>query len=208
MREITLVALLIGSVAFGASAALADTPATISAEEASAEAEAPKDPMTQDQARETLTDVLFSDSVERIDFQATTYEEGTALVATSTDRIMELGLPLLGDTNDVVNRGVEIIRGLNSATARGMYMTFGKNKQTVFVRDQREARQFGELVGATMAVIYEQYGPGISYQDKAGKLFHHVRVDPEDSASILDLCLETVEFVQGLPSRERAKYFR
>lgn len=208
MREITLVALLIGSVVLGAPVAQAETQQATPAETASVETEAPKDSMTQEQARETLTDVLFSDSIDRIDFQATTYEEGTELVATVTDKVVEMGLPLLGNTNDVVDRSVEIIRALNSETARGMYMTFGKDKQTVFVRNQREARQFGELVGATMSVIYEQYGPGISYQDKAAKLFHTVRFDPEDSSTMLDLCLETVEGVARMPSNQRAKFFR
>jgi hypothetical protein len=208
MREISLVALLIGLVAFGSSAALAEPQTAIPAEEASVEIEVPKDSMTQEQARETFTDVLFSDSIERIDFQATTYEEGTAFVATVTDKIIEMGLPLLGNTNDVVNRGVEIIRALNSETARGMYMTFGKDKQTVFVRNQGEALLFGKLVGTTMSVIYEQYGGGISYQDKAANLFHKVRADPEDSTSMLGLCLETVESVERMPSNERAKFFR
>jgi hypothetical protein len=89
-----------------------------------------------------------------------------------------------------------------------MYMTFGKDKQTVFVRSQGDAILFGKLVGTTMSVIYEQYGPGISYQDKAAKLFHKVRTDAEDPTPMLDLCLETVESVERMPSKERAKYFR
>jgi hypothetical protein len=208
MREITLVALLIGLVVVGASAAVAETQTPSPAEEPSTNADAPKEPMTTEQARETLTDLLFSDSIERIDFQATTYEEGTALVTTSADKIIEMGLPLFGNNDDVVARGLEVIRALDSETARGMYMTFGKDKQTIFVRSQSDARMLGEVVGTAMTIIYKQFGAGISYQDKASKLFHKVRTDPEDSASILDLCLETVEFVQGLPSKERADYFR
>ena len=208
MREITLVALLIGFVVVGASAAVAEAQTPSPAEEPATNAEAPKESMTSEQARETLTDLLFSDSIERIDFQATTYEEGTALVTTSADKIIEMGLPLLGNMDDVVGRGLEVIRALDSETARGMYMTFGKDKQSIFVRDQAQAKMLGKVVGTAMTIIYEQYGPGISYQDKASKLFHKVRVDPEDTATILDLCLEQVEFVQGLPSSERVKYFR
>jgi len=208
MREITLVALLIGFVAVGAPSVLAETQTAVPAKEASADTKAPNDSMTTEQARETLTDLLFSDSIDRIDFQATTYEEGSALVTTSADKIIEMGMPLLGNTNDVVDRGLEVIRALDSATARGMYMTFGKDKQTIFVRNQTDARMLGKVVGTAMTIIYEQFGPGISYQDKAGKLFHKVRVDPEDSTSLLGLCLETVEFVQRLPASERAKYFR
>jgi hypothetical protein len=124
------------------------------------------------------------------------------------DKIIEMGLPLLGNTNDVVARGLEVIRALDSETARGMYMTFGKDKQTIFVRDQTDARILGVVVGTAMTIIYEQFGPGISYQDKASKLFHKVRYDPDDASPILQLCLETVEFVQKLPSKERAGYFR
>jgi hypothetical protein len=208
MREITLVALLIGSVALGASAALAESPATPPSQEASAQTDSSNVPMTTEQAREKLTDLLFSDTIDRIDFQATTFEEGTALVTTSADTIIEMGLPLLGTTDAVVARGVEVIRALDSAKSRGMYMTFGSDKQTIFVRNQAEARRFGEVVGTAMSIIYEQFGSGISYQEKAGSLFHKVRVDPEDSASMLDECLQTVEFVKKLPFEERAKYFR
>ena len=208
MREITLVALLIGFVAVGTSSVLAEAQTATPAKEASADTESPKDSMTSEQAREVLTDLLFSDSIERIDFQATTYEEGTALVNTSADKIIEMGLPLLGNMNDVVGRGQEVIRALDSETARGMYMTFGKDKQSIFVHNQTDAQMLGEVVGTAMAIIYEQFGPGISFQDKASKLFHKVRYDSQESSPILDLCLETVEFVQGLPSSERAKYFR
>jgi len=206
MREITLVALLIGFIAVGTSAA--ETQMAVPAKETSADTETPKDPMSNEQAREALTDLLFSDSIDRIDFQATTYEEGTALVTTSVDKIIEMGLPLFGNTDVVVARGLEVIRALDAETARGMYMTFGKEKQTIFVRSQTDARMLGEVVGTAMTIIYEQFGPGISFQDKAGKLFHKVRYDSQESSPVLDLCLETVEFVQGLPSKERAKYFR
>jgi hypothetical protein len=208
MREITSVALLIGLVVFGASATVAGTQTAVPAEETSTNTEAPNDRMTNEKARETLTDMLFSDSVDRIDFQATTYEEGTALVTASADKIIEIGLPVFGDANDVANRGVEVIRALNSNTARGLYSTFGKDKQMIFIRDQNQARMLGKLVGTTMSIIHEQYGPGISYQDKADKLFHKVRVDPEESASMVEIYLETIEFVENLSSKERAKYFR
>lgn len=208
MREITLVALLIGFFAIGASSVPAETQSAAPAKEASVDSEAPKDSMTTEQARETLTDLLFSDSIDRIDFQATTFEEGVELVTTSADKIIEMGLPLFGNNHDVVARGLEVIRALDSETARGMYMTFGKEKQTIFVRSQTDARMLGEVVGTAMTIIYEQFGPGISFQDKASKLFHKVRYDSQESSPVLDLCLETVEFVQGLPSKERAKYFR
>jgi hypothetical protein len=208
MRGITSVALLTGLVLLGASAAVAEVQTAAPVEETPANIEPANDRMTSEQARETLTDLLFSDTVDRIDIQATTYEEGTAYVTATADKIIEIGLPIFGDAQDVANRGVEVIRALNSSTARGLYATFGKDKQMIFVRDERQARTLGELVGTAMSIIYDEYGPGISYQAKAGNLFNKVRVDPEDSASMLDLYLETVEFVEGLPPKERAKYFR
>jgi hypothetical protein len=197
MREIVSIALVVGlvfCVPF----------------EAAAEGLAPTaDPNPDQQARTRLSDLLFSDVIDRIDFQATTFEEGKALIDAAANTILEMGVPILGDATDTASRGGEIITALNSSHAKGMYSTFGKDKQTIFVRDDRQARMLGEVVGKAMAIIYKQYGSGgISYQNKAEKLFKHVRVDPDEDMPMLNLYLDTVEFVEKLPSGERQKYFR
>ena len=98
---------------------------------------------------------------------------------------------------------------MNASHAKGMYSTFGKDKQTIFVRDDRQARMFGQIVGKTVSIIYDQAGAkGISYQEKASKMFSKVRVDPDEEMPMLDLYLDTVLFVEKLSFTERQKYFR
>lgn len=209
MRELFSIALLTGLLICGAADARAGDQATAPAAEGSREAVAPADAASVETARERLADLLFSDSINRIDFQATTFEAGKSLINSSADTILEMGVPILGDADDTASRGREVITALNSSHAKGMYSTFGPDKQTIFVRDQRQARMFGEIVGKTIAIIFDQVGSGtISYQEKAGKLFKRVRVDPDEEMPMLDLYLDTLDFVEKLPSGERLKYFR
>jgi hypothetical protein len=208
MRATTSVALSILLLTLGVPVVAGQSPSAVRAVGTSVADPSSKEGMTAEQARERLTDLLFSDTIDRIDFQATTFEEGTALVDASIDMIMEMGLPLLGDTRDVVNRGAEIIRALNSSKAQGLYMTFDSDKQAIYVRDPNEARMLGDLVGTTMSILHEEFGSGISYQEKAKSLFNKVRVDTEDTATMLQLHMETIDHVKGLSSKERMPYFR
>lgn len=204
MRQAISIAFVIGLVACSIGS-------TGAAEEASAPAETgPGDSVSQasiDELNAKLTDLLFSDQIDRIDFRATTFEEATVLVQTATGRILDICLPLLGDPEIVGEKSAEVIEALNTSAARGMALTFSKTKQDLIVASLDDANWLGEIVGETISIIYDYYGSGeISYRDKAGNLFHHVRLNPEDSESLLLRHLETVQFVKGSSPAEQRRF--
>jgi hypothetical protein len=163
--------------------------------------------VTVEKARERLTDLLFSDEIDRIDFQATTYEEGVALVHTAVDRILDRGIAALGDASIAADKATEVIEALNGSKTKGMYMTFQKEKQALKVRNRAEAARLGDIVGETISIIYAEYrSPAISSGDKAANIYKRVRIDPEDAISLMERYEETVEFVANLSPAERAKY--
>jgi hypothetical protein len=163
--------------------------------------------VTVEKARERLTDLLFSDEIDRIDFQATTYEEGVALIHTAVDRILDRGVAVLGDASIAADKATEVIEALNGSKTKGMYMTFQKEKQALKVRNRAEAARLGDIVGETISIIYAEYrSPAISYGDKAANIYKRVRIDPEDAISLMERYEETVEFVANLSPAERAKY--
>jgi hypothetical protein len=194
MRELVYVALLVGLMITGTASAATD--AGVSG-----------DPTSTQRARERLTDLLFSDDIDRIDFQATTYEEGEALIATTVEMIFDIAMPVLGDADVVANKAAEVIQALNASKAKGMYTTFQRDKQSLPVRNDPDARELGKIVGTTISIIHGHYGSAkISYGDKAANLFKKVRIDPEDAISLLERYAETVQFVAELPPPEQAKH--
>jgi hypothetical protein len=204
MRELAFVVLVAGLVVAGPAAAETAPAAT---QDTTADAGASGDPADVKQAREKLVDLLFSDEIDRIDFQATTYEEGTALITATADKILEIGVPVLGDAAAVADKAVEVIESLNSSTARGMYATFQKDKQTLRIGNSRDAQSLGEIVGTTISIIHSHAGTAeISYRDRADNLFRRVRRDPDDAQPLLQRYLEMVELVAGLSFTDQAKH--
>lgn len=205
MRELVSNALLIGLVVCGTGNAKAETQKA--AEMTPADAAVASDQTPNEQATGRLIDLLFSDEIDRIDIRATTFDQATVLVQTATGRILDICMPLLGDPDTVAEKGSAVIEALNASAARGLTMTFSKEKQDLVVESLDDANWLGEIVGETISIIHDQYGTeGISYRDKAANLFHKVRLNPEDSESLLLRHLETVQFVKQSPSSEQRKY--
>ena len=107
MREAAHVALWVALM-------LAATPQTATgaepeatSEEATQGADLANDPRLGDPPRERLTDLLFSDDIDRIDFQATTYEEGTGMIETTVADEHEVRLVVRGEPY-AESRGTEI----------------------------------------------------------------------------------------------------
>jgi hypothetical protein len=207
MRETAHVALLIVLVLVGIAPVATGADQDAPAKGATTDAGVPDDSGSWKQARERLSDLLFSDAIERIDFQATTYEVGASLINTTADKILDIGVPILGDADAAADKGVEVIEALNASKARGLYATIQKEKQSLVIRNRGDAGTLGEVVGTTISIIRDHYGASaVSYRDKAASLFRTVRVDPEETIPLLERYLETVQHVAGLSPNERAKY--
>jgi hypothetical protein len=205
MREIVSIALLIGLAVCGIGIVDAANQEAVEADPGDPIASA--DPAAIDRMNAKLTDLLFSDQIDRIDFRATTFEEATVLVQTTTGRILDICVPLLGDAEMVAERSVEVIEALNTSAARGLALTFSNTKQDLIVESLTEADWLGEIVGETISIIHEYYGSGeISYRDKASNLFGRVRLNPEDSESLLLRHLETVQYVKSSSPSEQRKF--
>jgi hypothetical protein len=207
MRETAHVALLIVfMLVITAHVATGADPEATEKDEA-ADAVVPADPTFGGPPRERLTDLLFSDDIDRIDFQASTYAEGMGMVSTAVDRILEMGSETLGNEDLAADRGREVILALNDSKAKGLYATFQKDKQTLVINDRADANTLGKVVGTSITIIHDHYGAAeVSYKLKAANLFRRVRVDTDDTVSLVAKYLESVEFVAELPPNERAKY--
>lgn len=205
MREAVQVALLVAVMLAGTAAIGADPEAA--PEDATASAKPAIDPTLAEPPRERLTDLLFSDDIDRIDFQATTYDVGTGMIETTVDRILGMGSEVLGDEHLAAEKGAEVIVALNASKARGLYATFQNDKQALVIRNQGDADTLGKVVGTSISIIHRHYGSAeISYREKSANLFRRVRVDTDDTVNLVQKYLETVEFVAGLSANERAKY--
>jgi hypothetical protein len=205
MREIVSIALFVGLVFCGSGLAGAEDPQALEA--STTDAANPNEPASTDQASTRLVDLLFSDEIDRIDIRANTFDEASVLVQTATGRILDICMPLFDDPGVVAEKGAAVIEALNVSAARGLTLTFSKEKQDLVVASLDQANWLGEIVGDTILIIHGQYGPdGISYRDKAANLFHKVRLNPEDSESLLLRHLETVRFVKDSPTAEQRKY--
>jgi hypothetical protein len=207
MRETLYVALVVGLMVAATAHAATGSDRVAPGEHATTHADVSGDPTSTKQARERLTDVLTSNDIDRIDFQATTYEEGIALINTTIEEILDIGVPVLGDAKVVADKAVEVVLALNASKMRGTYATFQEDKQTLFVRSQADASGLGEIVGTSISIIHGHFGSTeLSYKNRAANLFRRVQIEPEDTRTLLETYLETVEFVAQLPSHERAKY--
>jgi len=207
MRQFVFIALLAGLMLAGPAVAQTGTDEAAPDKDPAADAGVPESSESRGEAKKRLSDLLFSDRVDRIDFQATTYEEGAAMINLTADEILDVGIPLFGNAADVADRATEIIEALNASNAKGLYATFQKDKQTLLVRGRADARSLGEIVGTTMTIIFTHYRTTkFSYQEKAGNLFAKTRRDEQDSTTLLELYRDTVRYVTTLPLSEQSRY--
>ena len=209
MRETPQVALMIAMVLVITPQVVigAEPEAPAPEKETTADVAVPADPTFGGPPRERLTDLLFSDDIDRIDFQATTYSEGMGMVNTTIDRILEMGAETFGDEEIAADRAREVILALDDSKVKGLYATFQKDKQALVINDRADANTLGKVVGTSISIIHGHYGAAeVSYKLKAANLFRRVRIDTEDTVNLVDKYLETVEFVAKLSPSERAKY--
>jgi hypothetical protein len=159
-------------------------------------------------ARDTLADLLASEQIERIDFEAETYDQAMDHIHAAVDTILELNLADSRDIPVLVENASEVIGALNSHKPRGLMMTFGKDVDRLPVRSPGEARMLGELVGKTVLLIRERFGEqGVSYGDEATKLFRSAVLDVEEGSFLVQY-LEAIRHIADQPAGKRARYFR
>jgi hypothetical protein len=207
MREAAHVALWVALMLAGTAQTATGAEPEATSEDATTGADLATDPTFVEPPRERLTDLLFSDDIDRIDFQATTYEQGTGMIDAAVDRILQMGSEVLGDEQIAAEKAAEVIVALNASKARGLYATFQNDKQALVIRDRDGADTLGKVVGTSISIIHGHYGSAeISYREKSANLFRRVRVDTDDTVDLVHKYLETVEFVAGLSADERAKY--
>jgi len=207
IRETAHVALWVVLTAAGTAQTTAGAEPEATSEDATTGAGLTADSTSGESPRERLTDLLFSDGIDRIDFRAPTYEQGAGMIDTTVDRILEMGSEVLGDERIAAEKAAEVIVALNASEARGLYATFQKDKQSLVIRDRGGADTLGKVVGTSISIIHRHYGSAeISYREKSANLFRRVRVDTDNTVDLVQEYLETVEFVAELSADERAKY--
>lgn len=158
-------------------------------------------------ARETLSDLLASEMINRIDFEAETYAQGMANIHATADRILEMTATEEGDIAELVHQISQVIEALNSHAPRGLVLTFGSDVKRLPVVTPAEARQLGELVGSTVSLIRNHFrGRIVSYHDAATKLFRSVVLDVGEGP-FLEQYLDGIQRVADLPPERRARFF-
>lgn len=156
--------------------------------------------------REPLVDLLASDSIERVNFVATSFDG-------AMDRI-ELAVDLMFEV--VVNRGVpvqeaggilgEVIRALDGFNPRMDGYDFGR--LTVVILDSDDARRLGELVGLSASLVESDPASRAAVQVSAKNLFRGVVIDTEEGIAPLEQLLDHVRSVDAAPPSDRGSFLR
>lgn len=159
-------------------------------------------------AREKLADLFISEQIDRIDFQAESFDQGMALIYAAVDAIL---MQYPADSQDITtfaDHAGQVIGALNSHRPRGLLTTFGQDVDRLPVRNHGEARMLGELVAKTVSLIHDQYGTGqVAYYEISNKLFRSVILDVEQGP-FLTQYLDGIQLIIDQPPEKRARYFR
>lgn len=125
-------------------------------------------------AREQIVDLLASESIEKIEFVAVTYDEAMKLIYAATDSYLEGAIKPLGGIDPAREYGVEVLRGLEDHKVRfknedGIDLV---GKRVLAIKTADEARQLGEVVGRVAEIVHEASpSRGVSIRRAAEKVF-------------------------------------
>jgi len=160
------------------------------------------------QARGMLIDLLASEHVERIDYQAETYEEAMNNIQITANTILRLAPADAKETMRLANQAGQVIEAIDAHKPRGVVSTFGADVRQVTIKGAGDARLLGDLVRDTVSLIREQYGDlNMSYKAAAGKLLHSVILDADEGAFLLQY-VDGIQLIADLPPERRDRYFR
>lgn len=125
-------------------------------------------------AREQIVDLLASESVEKIEFVAVTYDEAMKLIYAAADSYLEGAIKPLDGVEPAREYGVEVLRGLEDHKVRyknedGIDLV---GKRVLSIKTADEAGQLGELVRRVAEIVHEATpGRGVSIRRAAEKVF-------------------------------------
>lgn len=200
----TLVAATIAASALLVSPASAQT-GTLPAAELGAKA--PREAQME-MAREKMVDLLVSEGIERIDYQAETYEDAMRLVNATIDAIF---IPNISDYDNLMllaDHAGQIVQSFNETKPRGTALTFAPETHRIAIRNPTEARIMGEIIGNALSLINDQFdSPTLSYKDRSRGLFRSVVPDTEEGP-YLNQYLDGIAIIASLPRDERVRYLQ
>jgi hypothetical protein len=159
-------------------------------------------------AQDTLADLLASEQIDRIDFEAETYHQAMAHIQVVVDTILARNTEGSQEITVFADQAGQVIKALDSHKPRGLILTIGKDVDRIPVLDPGEARMLGELVGKTVSLIREQYGKHqVSYYEMSARLFRSVILDVEEGPFLAQY-LDGIQLIADQPAAKRGRYFR
>jgi hypothetical protein len=195
----------IAAAALSASPAAAQTGQLSAAEPGAA---APREAQMA-MARERMVDLLVSERIDRIDYQAETYEDAMRLVNATIDAIF---IPNIsdydGDLMRLADHAGQIVNSFNETKPRGTALTFAPETKRLAIRNPTEARLLGEIIGNTLSLINDQFdSETLSYKDRSRGIFRSVVPDTEEGP-YLNQYVDGIAIIASLPRDKRARYFQ
>lgn len=159
-------------------------------------------------AREQLADLMASDQLDRVDFQAETFDQAMDLVYRAVDTVLERCRQDLRDPAETARVAGDVLEAFNGHTPRGLATTLMDSKEFP-ITNLDDATVLGDLVGIATVLVREFVGPDASperLQQAATNLFTSVVIEPDGGISYLRQYLEHVQHVADLPLDERARF--
>jgi hypothetical protein len=175
--------------------------------EAPAEADSPARDAELERVREKLTDLLISEEIERIDYEAETYEQGMNHVGLTVQTILDQTVAGSRNIELLGQHAAQVIEALDSHKPVGLTTTFGKGVKRLPIVSRGDSRMLGELVGTTVNLIREQLGEtSVTYRQVAINLFRSVLLEVEGDPFLVQY-LEGIQRIAELPPSKRSRYF-
>ena len=158
-------------------------------------------------ARDQLVDLLASESIERIDFRAPTYDEALGLIETVAGDVLQR----TRGTFPTPAQAVECIRTVavtfDDHTPRGLSTTFF-DQLSFPVSDQASAQELAEVLGDATVIVAQYAGPDAAADrvaTAADNLFQTPILDPTEG-QYLRQYREELGRILALPRADRLRF--
>ena len=161
-----------------------------------------------DDARERLADLFASDEIDRIDFQAMTFDAAMGRIYVTVDGVLANVGDRFADPEDAVRYARAVIEAFNRHRPRGLTTTFEEGADFA-ITDEAAAVTLGEMLGESTRLVREHTGPDASperIRAAATSLFRSVVLEPDGGMSYVEQYREHVGRVAGMPAAERGAF--
>jgi len=155
---------------------------------------------------ERLVDLLASDQIHRIDFQADTYEGAMTLIETSVETMLSESATTLGPPEKSAEILQQVIEALDAFKPRSAGWSPGD--LDLAVMSDADARRLGSLIVNASSLVFEEGAGPASARSSADALFRSVVLDMEEGTSFLEQLDEHVRSVQAMPPDKRQIFLR